>query len=156
MGNGIAGAQMFAGPWTDQEWQAAAKNGMSIWVFDGERDTENIDVYQKAISYYKAAGWKDDWIAENLRLTGFPTELYYYWGETDHSTTKMTYWYFYDQPYFGPDVKIENGALVYNNKLKPGDTYQLNGRLVDGQYNKAGFDHVIYEESLRDWVLSRD
>lgn len=142
--------------WTEVDWQNAAHNGTSIWAFDGELDTNNIAAYQTAKSYYKAAGWSDEWIAENIRLTGFPTELYYYWGETDHSTTKMTYWYFYDNPYWGPDAEIINGELVYNSKLNVDDTYELNGKLTGGVYNKEGFKYIIYGEALRDWVLSRD
>jgi hypothetical protein len=34
--------------------------------------------------------------------------------------------------------------------------YQIKGRLVDGVYNKEGFDYVIYGDTLRDWVLSGD
>jgi hypothetical protein len=147
---------MFRGTWTDKEWQDAARYGISIWAFDGEQDTDNKDNFRKAVSYYKAAGWSDEWIAENIRLTGFPTELYYYWGETDHSTTKMTYWYFFDNLFYGPDVKIVGGEPVYNTMLEKGDTYQLKGRLVKGKYNKEGFDYIIYGETLRDWVLSRD
>ncbi len=156
LGSGIAGKEMFTGGWTEKEWKEAAKSGISIWVFDGELDTNNKDVYKTAVSYYQAAGWPSEWIADNIRITGFPTNLYYYWGETDHSTTKMTYWYFFDQPYFGTDCKVENGELVYNSKLKTGDKYQLKGRLVDGTYNKEGFEYVVYSENLRDWVLSRD
>lgn len=156
MGTGIAGKNMFEGAWSDKEWQDAAKNGISIWAFDGEQDTNNHENYRKAIEYYKSAGWSDEWIADNIRLTGFPSNLYYYWGETDHSTTKMTYWYFFDNPYFGPDVNIVNGKLVYNSKLKKGDTYQLKGSLRDGKYNKEGYDYMVYSGTLRDWVLSRD
>ena len=156
IGSGIPGGAMFRGTWTDKEWQDAARYGTSIWAFDGEQDTDNKDNFRKAVSYYKDAGWSDEWIAENIRLTGFPTELYYYWGETDHSTTKMTYWYFFDKPFYGPDVKIEGGELVYNTKLTEGDKYQLKGRLVNGKYNKEGFYYIIYGETLRNWVLSRD
>ncbi len=156
MGAGIAGKNMFEGTWTDAEWQNAAKHGLSIWAFDGEQDTDNHEVFQKAVSYYKTAGWSDEWIADNIRLTGFPTGLYYYWGETDHSTTKMTYWYFFDNPYFGPDAKIVDGRLVYNSRLNKGDTYQLQGRLRNGSYNKEGFDYIIYGDTLKDWALSRD
>jgi pimeloyl-ACP methyl ester carboxylesterase len=156
MGNGIAGARMFEGTWTEVEWQEAARSGLSIWAFDGEMDTDNKEIYRDAISYYKEAGWSDEWIAENIRLTGFPTELYYYWGETDHSTTKMTYWYFFDEPYSGPDAEIVDGQLVYHNKLKEGDSYQLKGRLEQGSFNKEGFDYIIYGNTLKDWVLSRD
>lgn len=155
MGNGIAGARMFEGVWNEKEWQNAATNGLSIWVFDGELDTDNKENYQTAISYYKAAGWSDEWIAENIRITGFPTGLYFYWGETDHSTTKMTYWYFFDRPYFGPDARIVDGKLVYNSKLDTGGAYRLRGRLVEGKYTKEGFNYVSYGDTLRDWVLSR-
>jgi hypothetical protein len=156
MGNGIAGARMFEGVWTEKEWMEAARNGLSIWAFDGEQDTDNKENFETAKACYQAAGWPDDWIADNIRLTGFPTGLYYYWGETDHSTTKMTYWYFFDQLFHGPDAHIGNGELVYDSRLEPGDTYQLRGRLTEGTYNKEGFDYVIYGTTLRDWVLSRD
>jgi hypothetical protein len=155
MGAGIAGKNMFEGTWTDQEWKEIVKNGTSIWAFDGEQDTDNKENFRKAISYYKEGGWSDDWIEKNIHLTGFPTRLYYYWGETDHSTTKMTYWYFFDKPYFGPDAKIINGELLYNTQLKKGDNYQLKGRMVNGKYNKEDFNYTIYDDNLRDWVLSR-
>lgn len=160
IGSGTPGGAMFT-PWTEEEWQTAAYHGIRIWAFDGELDTNNIESYQTATSYYQAAGWSDAWIAENIRLTGFPTELYYYWGETDHSTTKMTYWYFYDNPYYGPDCEVGDGELVYNSMLEPGDTYQLWGRLVEGTdgifyYNKEGFDYTVYADTLRDWVLSKE
>jgi pimeloyl-ACP methyl ester carboxylesterase len=156
MGTGIAGKEMFSGAWSAGEWETAARNGLHIWAFDGEQDTDNIDNYRSAVSCYKSAGWPDQWIADNIRLTGFPTQLYYYWGETDHSTTKMTYWYFFDAPYYGPDAIIQAGKLVYQSRLKKGDAYQLKGRLVEGKYNKAGKDYTIYGESLKDWVLSRE
>ncbi|UWX54596.1 hypothetical protein NYZ99_17225 [Maribacter litopenaei] len=154
MGGGIAGKAMFEGTWTATEWENAAKNGLKMWIFDGELDTNNLANYQKPQEVYKAAGWSDAWVADNIRLTEFPTHLYHYWGETDHSTTKMTYWYFFDEPYYESDVTIKKGELVYNTKLAPGDTYQLKGRLIDGTYNKEGFNYTIYEDTLKDWVLS--
>jgi pimeloyl-ACP methyl ester carboxylesterase len=156
IGSGISGATMFRGTWTDKEWQEVAKNGTSIWAFDGELDTDNKDSYKTAVSYYKTAGWSDEWISDNIRLTGFPTQLYHYWGETDHSTTKMTYWYFFDNLYYGPDAYISEGNLIYNNKLNAGDKYQIKGRLTNGSYNKEGFEYIVYGETLKNWVLSRD
>lgn len=153
MGAGIPGGAMFDA-WTEADWQNAANYGTRIWTFDGELDTNNIESYQTAVSYYREAGWTDEWIADNIRLTGFPTELYYYWGETDHSTTKMTYYYFFDTPYYGPDCEIVDGELYYNSMQSAGETYQLWGRFVDGSYNKYGFDYVIYGDSLKEWVLS--
>jgi poly(3-hydroxybutyrate) depolymerase len=155
--NGSIGGGLVPGSigWNEADWQNVANNGTRIWAFDGELDTNNIERYQMAISYYQAAGWPDEWIAENIRLTGYPTQLFYYWGDTDHSATKMTYWYFYDTPYSGPDCYVaDGGELVYNSMLSPGDTYQLKGRLEDGVYNKEGFDYVVYGDSLREWVLS--
>ena len=156
--NGSIGTGLVPGSsgWTAQDWQNAAYYGTSIWAFDGELDTNNINSYQTAISYYEAAGWSDGWIKENIRLTGYPSQIYYYWGDTDHSSTKMTYWYFFDNPYYGPDCYVEDGKLVYNSMLSAGDNYQLMGRLVNGVYNKEGFDYVIYGETLKDWVLSRE
>lgn len=157
MGNGVAGSNMFRGTWTEKEWQDAASNGLKIWVFDGEQDSNNIDSYKAAMEHYKAAGMSDEWIADNIRITGYPSQWFYYWGETDHLATKMTYWYFYDTPYYGPDGQVvKGGELVYNTKLNPGETYQLKGRLVNGIYNKEGFDYIVYSETLKDWVLSRD
>lgn len=156
MGSGIAGRDMFEGVWSDEVWNTVAGNGTSIWVFDGEQDTENLENYQKAVSIYKSAGWSDEWIADNIRITGYPTGIFHYWGETDHSATKMTYWYFFDTPYYGPDATVVNGELVYNTRLDAGDSYQIKGRLIEGEYNKEGFNHRIYGESLRDWVLTRD
>ncbi len=43
-----------------------------------------------------------DWAAENVRLTGYPSELYAYWGESDHSTTRLNAWYFSDSAFYGP------------------------------------------------------
>lgn len=153
IGTGIAGKPMFEGVWTEKEWQNASKNGIRIWAFDGEQDTDNKDAWKKAANYYKAAGWSDEWIADNIRLTGFPTALYHYWGETDHSTTKMTYWYFFDNPYLGPDAKIVDGKLLYNTRLNKGDSYQLKGSLIKGTYNKEGFSYVVYGDTLREWVI---
>jgi hypothetical protein len=65
----------------------------------------------------------------------------------------MTYWYFFDKPWYGPDAKIENGNLIYITQLKPGDTYRLKGRLVKGKYNKEDFDYTVYGNSLREWVV---
>lgn len=64
-----------------------AKTGLRAWIFDAEQDFNNIDYVEEQIKAFKEAGYSDQWIAENLRLTCFPSELFYYWGESDHSTT---------------------------------------------------------------------
>ena len=66
----------------------------------------------------------------------------------------MTYWYFFDQPYLGPDAEItEGGELVYQNALEPGDTYEI----TEG-VNEAveGFQYTVYEDSVLEWALSRE
>jgi hypothetical protein len=68
----------------------------------------------------------------------------------------MTYWYFFDKPYYGPDAEIVDGELVYNSELGAGDTYRLKGILENGKYTKEDFDYTVYPETLKDWVLSRD
>ena len=110
---------------------------------------------QKAIQLYKDAGWGDEWIADNLRFTFLPTSIFYYWGEIDHSSCRATYWYFYDNVYYGPNcAPDENGDLVYSVKLRPWETHHLEGVGI-GEF-RAEYDCVIYPESLRDWALSRD
>ena len=77
----------------------------------------------------------------------------------------MTYWYFFDQPYQGPDAEIIEGGemrkvdvigsvrLVYHNALAAGDTYEI----TEG-VNEAveGFQYQIYDDSVLEWALSRE
>ena len=65
----------------------------------------------------------DEWIKENVRLTGYTSDIYYYWGESDHSTTRMQGYYFAFEAYYGPDLYIdddgempeEEGAYLVND-----------------------------------------
>ncbi|MEZ5072491.1 MAG: hypothetical protein R2751_16375 [Bacteroidales bacterium] len=140
--------------WTRVDWENAALAGTRLWAIDGEQDSNNIDSYRTAVQAYRAAGWSDEWIADNIRITGYPSQWFHYWGETDHLATKLTYWYFYDKPCQGPGARVvEGGELVYENPLNPGDTYRLKGRLTEGAYNKEGFDYLVYPDAVRDWVL---
>ena len=66
----------------------------------------------------------------------------------------MTYWYFFDQSYQGPDAEIiEGGEMVYHNALAAGDTYEI----TEG-VNEAveGFQYQIYDDSVLEWALSRE
>lgn len=44
-----------------------------------------LNTYTKYVEAAKAIGYDDEWIRENIRLTAYPSELYSYWGESDHS-----------------------------------------------------------------------
>lgn len=125
--NGLYGGQ---GLWTYEDRLAVAKTGLRAWIFDAEQDFNNIDYVEEQIKAFKEAGYSDQWIEENLRLTCFPSELFYYWGESDHSTTRINYWYFGDgEIYYGSDCHIdENGQLVYDSKVMPGGTYTVEAR----------------------------
>ena len=113
------------GVYSDEDYKVIAQTGMKVWIFDGEQDTNNIDTYTKYVEAAKAIGYDDEWIRENIRLTAYPSELYSYWGESDHSTTRINGWYFDDAAYYGPDLQIVDGQIVYNTKLNDGDTYTL-------------------------------
>ena len=106
------------GVYSDEDYKVIAQTGMKVWIFDGEQDTNNIDTYTKYVEAAKAIGYDDEWIRENIRLTAYPSELYSYWGESDHSTTRINGWYFDDAAYYGPDLQIVDGQIVYNTKLR--------------------------------------
>ena len=141
---------------TEEDWREVAASGLAIWSFIGEGDREFPSLVQKSIEtvkrYYLEAGYSEEWFEDNFRYTLYPSHYFTYWGETDHSATKMTYWYFFDKPYLGPHGEvIDGGQLIYHNPLKPGDTYSLPGV----QNGIQGFKYPIYEESLLEWALSR-
>jgi hypothetical protein len=94
-----------------------------------------------------------DWAAENIRITGYNSEIYYYWGESDHSTTRVNGWYFSDTAYYGPSAYIDEstGELKYTEKLANGATYKLQGRGQNAV--KANYVYKIYDESYQDWAL---
>ena len=127
--NGLLGGQ---GLWTDADYDAVAKTGLRAWCFDSEQDFNNIDNAAKLEASFKKLGVSDEWIAENLRISCFPSEMFsYYRGESDHSVTRMNYWYFGKATvYYGPDMDIVDGQIVYNTKLNPGDKYEVQCRGV--------------------------
>ena len=117
----------FGYSYDEEDWAAIAATGLKVWAFDGEQDSNNVESiaqYTQIMTELKGA----DWAKENIRLTGYPSEIYAYWGESDHSTTRINGWYFDDAAFYGPDLEIVDGQIVYNTKLSDGDTYTLDCR----------------------------
>ncbi|SET37689.1 hypothetical protein SAMN04487771_101531 [[Clostridium] aminophilum] len=138
----------------DDAWEKVAATGLKVWAFDGEQDTNNIETVARYKEELKKAGRSDAWIEENVRLTGYTSDIFYAWGETDHSVTRMNGWYFDDQAYYGPDLTIdENGEIQYNTKLKDGDTYVLPARGKAADSSKKGYEYKIYDDLFHDWAL---
>ena len=149
--NGTMGGNM----WEDSAWKAIVDTGLKVWAFDGEQDSNNIDNIARYKELCKEAGYSDSWIEENVRLTGYTSKLYYPWGESDHSTTRINGWYFADAAYYGPDLYIdaETGEIVYNTKLKDGDKYKLEGFGSAGENNKKDYEYTIYDDLFQVWAL---
>ena len=145
------------GVYTEADYQAIAETGLKVWIFDGEQDTNNIDTYTAYVAAAEAAGYDEAWIAENIRLTCYPSEIYAYWGESDHSTTRINGWYFDDAAYYGPDLTMVDGEIVYNTQLSDGDVYTVlaRGASRDGGMEKTGFEYTVYDELFQDWALPR-
>ena len=143
------------GVYTEADYQAIAETGLKVWIFDGEQDTNNIDTYTAYVAAAEAAGYDEAWIAENIRLTCYPSEIYAYWGESDHSTTRINGWYFDDAAYYGPDLTMVDGEIVYNTQLSDGDVYTVlaRGASRDGGMEKTGFEYTVYDELFQDWAL---
>lgn len=148
----------WTGTFTEEDWQEVAESGLAIWNLVGQTDGSYAGYIQNNLErikgYYLDAGYSEEWFEDNFRYTLYPSKFYTYWGETDHSSTKMTYWYFFDQPYQGPDAEIiEGGEMVYHNALAAGDTYEI----TEG-VNEAveGFQYQIYDDSVLEWALSRE
>ncbi|MCL1809422.1 MAG: hypothetical protein FWG42_06645, partial [Clostridiales bacterium] len=139
--------------WTADDRDAVAATGLRAWAIDGEQDSNNITNAANYAQSLKRAGYDDAWIEDNLRLTGLSSEMFYYWGETDHSATRLSYWYFADEPFYGPDYEIVGGKLVYNSKLEPGDTYTLLARGAAATSNKVGYEYTVYADALQEWAL---
>ena len=129
-----------------------AATGLKVWAFDGEQDTNNVETiatYSKIMTELKGA----DWVKENVRLTGYPSEIYSYWGESDHSTTRINGWYFDNDAFYGPDLKIVDGEIEYNKKLSDGDTYTLDCRGKASGSSKDGYEYTVYDDLYQEWAL---
>ena len=141
--------------WTDDVIAAIAATGLKVWAFDGEQDSNNIDNIANYKAAAAAAGYSDEWIAENVRLTGLTSNLTYYWGESDHSATRTNGWYFANAAYYGPDLHIDEatGEIVYDTKLNDGDTYTLECRGSAASSNKVGYEYTVYDDLFQVWAF---
>ena len=142
----------FGSGYDEADWAAVAATGLKVWAFDGEQDTNNVETiatYSKIMTELKGA----DWVKENVRLTGYPSEIYSYWGESDHSTTRINGWYFDNDAFYGPDLKIVDGEIEYNKKLSDGDTYTLDCRGKASGSSKDGYEYTVYDDLYQEWAL---
>ena len=143
----------FGYQYDEDDWNAICATNLKVWAFNGEQDTNdisNISKYSEMMVDIKG----NDWVKENVRLTAYPSELFYPFGESDHSVTRMNGWFFADEGYLGPDLTIdENGEIVYQNKLNDGDTYTLQAR--GNGAAKKDHEYVIYDESFHLWALKK-
>ncbi len=161
---------LFGGPtsgyalWTADDRLAIAKTGLRAWIFDAEQDFNNINAVEEQTAAYEKAGMDDAWISENLRLTAFPSEPFYYWGESDHSTTRINYWYFGEAKngrgiYYGSDCDVVDGVLTYDEKTAIGDTYEVVTRGVrttgGDQGKKDGHEYIVYGDNFINWALGK-
>ena len=143
----------FGYQYDEDDWNAIRATNLKVWAFNGEQDTNdisNISKYSEMMINING----EDWVKENVRLTAYPSELFYPFGESDHSVTRMNGWFFADEGYLGPDLTIdENGEIVYQNKLNDGDTYTL---LARGNGSaKKDHEYVVYDESFHLWALKK-
>ena len=143
----------FGYQYDEDDWNAIRATNLKVWAFNGEQDTNdisNISKYSEMMVDIKG----NDWVKENVRLTAYPSELFYPFGESDHSVTRMNGWFFADEGYLGPDLTIdENGEIVYQNKLNDGDTYTLQAR--GNGSAKKDHEYVVYDESFHLWALKK-
>ncbi len=144
--NGSLGATW--NTWDDDDYKAVIATGFKAWMFDGEQDTNNVDDVAKWIELGGDP--------KNVRLTGYPSPIYYFWGESDHSTTRMNGWYFADDMYYGPSCTVdpETYELVYTEKLNPGDHYTLVARGKAAGTSKDGYEYTMYGEHYHDWAFA--
>ena len=143
----------FGYQYDEDDWKAISATNLKVWAFNGEQDTNdipNISKYSEIMINKNG----EDWAKENIRLTALPSELFYPFGESDHSVTRINGWFFADAGYLGPDLTIdENGEIVYLNKLNNGDTYTLLSR--GNGSAKKDYKYTIYDESFHLWALKK-
>lgn len=138
----------------ESDWDAVAATGLRVWSFDGEQDTfdsfPNIGKYRAIMEKLKGKEWAD----ENVRATGYTSEIFYPWGEVDHSVTRINGWYFANAAYYGPDCSIdEGGNIVYATKLEDGATYKLKGRGLAAENGRKDYEYKVYDDVFQEWAL---
>ncbi len=146
--NGFFGYQ-----YDEDDWKAVSETDLMVWAFNGEQDTDDFD----GILKYKEMMTNkngEQWANNNIRLTAYCSELFYPFGESDHSIARVNGWFFSDTAYYGPDLKInESGQIVYSNQLNDGDTYSLKGR--GAGLLKSEHKYKIYDEPFHKWALKK-
>ena len=143
----------FGYQYDEDDWKAVSATDLKVWAFNGEQDTNdmpNISKYSEMMIEKNG----ENWAKENIRITALPSELFYPFGESDHSVTRINGWFFADEGYLGPDLTIdENGKIVYLNKLNNDDTYTLLAR--GNGSGKKDYKYTVYDESFHLWALKR-
>lgn len=143
----------FGYQYDEDDWKAVCATDLKVWAFNGEQDTNDIPNINKYSEMMKNKNG-EDWTKENIRLTALSSELFYPFGESDHSVTRINGWFFADAGYLGPDLTIdENGEISYLNKLNDGDTYTLLARGSGSE--KKDYEYIVYNESFHLWALKR-
>ncbi len=142
---------MFGYEYDEEDYKAVCATNLKVWAFNGEQDTDDYaDITKYKEMMINING--EEWSNENIRLTAYPSELFYPFGESDHSVTRINGWFFADKGYLGPDLEInDDGEIVYSNKLNDGDAYSLRGR-GNGSLKKD-YIYQIYDESFHLWAL---
>ncbi len=151
--NGALLKNIFA-PYDDADTAlpAIAATGLRFWANDGEQDSNNVESLMALQQAYSDYGWSDEWIADNMHLSAYPSEIFYYWGVSDHNMTRTLYYYFFDTNYYGPDVDVVDGELVYATQLEAGETYTLQFRGNAPTY--PDYEYLVYPETIKEWVLN--
>ncbi|MDD6213036.1 MAG: hypothetical protein PUB22_07865, partial [Clostridiales bacterium] len=136
--------------WTSEEIQAMIDNEVAIWMLNGETDSAHPRVTQDIFGLlskdYAAAGHSEEWINDHVHISGIQSWKFKAWGETDHSVTKMTAFYYLSKPY----LDVWEGQ----EDLKPGDKYTLAGKEDTNYYGADEFEYVAYEETVAEWAIN--
>lgn len=136
--------------WTADEVNAVVNNGVALWMFNGETDGDNPAAQQDVINVmkdlYRQAGKNEEWIDLFVRASGLQSWKFKYWGETDHSVTKVVAWNYLDHPY--TDVWENQRAL------RAGDTYTFTGKESTYKHYDKTMDYTyrVYPESVAEWL----
>lgn len=143
-------------PGRRKTYSVLLSQGVAIWFFNGEKDPlapphYSVDAYKNLIPYYEAAGWSDEWIADNLRISGFKDYKFAEWGVNDHSVTKVVTSNYITSPY--TDVYEDGGSLAAGSQYYLSEaTTNWNTTADEGV---RSFAYTVYGESVSEWALSR-
>ncbi|MDD6213262.1 MAG: prolyl oligopeptidase family serine peptidase [Clostridiales bacterium] len=153
--------------WSEEEIDALVDNQVAVLFAAGETDNEkprnNQNQYLELVERYRAAGYSEEWIQENVRIYGYPHTKFAPWGVTDHSATKVTYYYYRNAVYNNPESYYGHKGGI----LKAGSTYAMAGIKAgtsgeaSDTLNYAGipytdFEYPVYGDmTVMEWMLSR-